>query len=140
MAAAPPRSGTVTIDIKGPPYVETFTGAAARVHVRGHLWLKADSKNFTVTFTISTPKFTFDDGGADNAKKAIFTGANPNPTSFSNCGGAFGNPAFSNNNRTLTLLLANSDSNKYYYQLNFLDKRTSATKSFHTSDPIMVNN
>ena len=140
MAAAPARSCTVTIGIKGPPYVETFGGASARVHVRGHLWLKADSKNFTVTFTISTAKFAFDDGGTGNAKKAIFTSAQPNPTGFSNCGGVFGDPSLSNNNQSLTLLLANSDSNKYYYQLNFLDKRSNPPKAFHTNDPIMVNN
>jgi hypothetical protein len=133
-------SGNVFIDIIGPPYSETFSGTSTRVHVRGHLWLKADSTNFVVTFKIQTGGFVFDDGGTGNAKKAIFTSAQPNPNSFSKCGGAFGDPTLSNGNMWLTITLSNNDSNKYFYQLNFLDTHTQPSTAFHTNDPIMVNN
>ena len=133
------KSGTVTIQIKGPPpYSEKFGGATARVHVRGHLWLKADDPDFTITFTIGTVGFVFDDGTSGNADGPIYTSAQPNPTKFDDCGGVFGDPILSADFMTLTLSDTNGDQNKYFYQLNFLDLKTGTP--FHTNDPIMVNN
>jgi len=125
-----------SISITFPKKKILFTGTTTRVHPRGHLWLVNDSSPVTITLTIGTAGYTFDDGGAGDPTQAFFTGSSPNPNGYSDCNGEFSGLALSAGNTVLTFTSQNSNANKYFYQLNFLDPNGN---SVSTTDPIIVN-
>jgi hypothetical protein len=85
---------------------------------------------------IATPGFTFNDGGVGDPTQALFTSPNPNPNFFDPSGGEFGNLALSAGNTVLSFTSQNSDDQKYFYQLNFIEPNGAQAS---TTDPIIVN-
>jgi hypothetical protein len=129
----------ITFTGAAPPYVATFTGPA-RIHVRGHIWLKGDLPGDQVEIPLRLSNgFRFaSNATAGDGTSALFISNKQNvpPKKFESYDGVFSIPKLTNGNTVLSFTVLIPDTNKYFYSLNIIDPKNAP---FALSDPIIVN-